>query len=118
MRLSGGRGNVLQLFLGASGGRLDGTLARMSTGGLSGWRHGSISVVLLLGATARLAAAQTLQFTEPAANALTALGATQNYTVGDDVRIAWQTDFEHTTLELWQGPLDDGSYVSRVLAGM
>jgi hypothetical protein len=80
-------------------------------------RHGVIaSTFIPLIALATTTAAQQLQFTEPAANALTALGASLNYTAGESVRIAWQTDFEYTTLRLWQGPLDDGSYVSRVLA--
>ncbi len=63
--------------------------------------------------------AQTLLFTTPATNALTALGSsTDNYTLGDDVRIAWQTGFQKATLRVWQGPREDGSLIGKVLAGM
>ncbi len=62
--------------------------------------------------------AQTLLFTAPATNALTALGATNNYTLGQDVQIAWQTGFQKTTLRVWQGPREDGSLIGKVLAGM
>ncbi|KAK3109676.1 hypothetical protein LTR53_016810, partial [Teratosphaeriaceae sp. CCFEE 6253] len=59
----------------------------------------------------------TLQFTEPAANALTALsGTAANHTLGEEVRIAWQTGYELTTLRVWQGPRADGSLVGEVLA--
>ncbi|KAK0904195.1 hypothetical protein LTR91_016880 [Friedmanniomyces endolithicus] len=60
--------------------------------------------------------AQTLLFTAPATNALTALGATNNYTLGQDVQIAWQTGFQKTTLRVWQGPREDGSLIGKVLA--
>ncbi|TKA83108.1 hypothetical protein B0A55_00886 [Friedmanniomyces simplex] len=76
-------------------------------------RHAAIILILFLTA----ATAQTLRFTEPAANALTALGATTNYTLGEHVRVAWQSGYELTTLRVWQGPREDGSFGGKVLAG-
>ncbi|KAH9845847.1 hypothetical protein Tdes44962_MAKER00057 [Teratosphaeria destructans] len=69
---------------------------------------------------APLASAQqsssALAFTEPAANALTALGLSTAYESGSTVTIAWTTPFEGTTLLVFQGPLDDGSYESETIA--
>ncbi|TKA58214.1 hypothetical protein B0A55_12144 [Friedmanniomyces simplex] len=83
----------------------------------NGLQHAAIILILSLTAATRTASAQqTLRFTAPAANALTALGATTNYTLGEHVRVAWQSGFELTTLRVWQGPREDGSFGGRVLA--
>ncbi|KAK5704142.1 hypothetical protein LTR97_003155 [Elasticomyces elasticus] len=74
------------------------------------------AAIIVISFLAAAANGQTLQFTEPAANALTSLGATTNYTLGEDVRIAWQTPYEVTTLRVWQGPRADGSLAGQTLA--
>ncbi|KAK0836101.1 hypothetical protein LTR73_000602 [Friedmanniomyces endolithicus] len=86
----------------------------MSDCNSSSLRHAAI--ILLIIPFFLSVSAQTLLFTAPATTALTALGATNNYTLGDDVRIAWQTGFAKTTLRVWQGPRGDGSWVRKVLA--
>lgn len=62
--------------------------------------------------------AQSLSFIEPAANALTALGDNLQYDIGENVTVSWSTDYEYTTLRVYQGPLDDGSYARETLARM
>lgn len=62
-----------------------------------------------------IATARSLSFIEPRATALTALGNDIEYTVGENVTVRWSTDFEYTTLRVWQGPLDDGSYAHEFL---
>jgi len=80
-------------------------------------RNAAIILILSLLVAATKIQAQELYFTEPAVNAITALGAGTNYTVGQDVRIAWLSGYERTTLRIWQGPRADGSLVGEVLAG-
>ncbi|KAK5115213.1 hypothetical protein LTR85_009971 [Meristemomyces frigidus] len=60
--------------------------------------------------------AQSVSFVEPRATALTALGDNLQYDSGENVTISWTTDFDYTTLRVYQGPLDDGSYAEEVLA--
>lgn len=58
-------------------------------------------------------------FIHPSANALTALGGQVNFLAGQKVKVAWSTEWEYTTVRVYQGPLNkEGAYVEQVLAGM
>ena len=70
------------------------------------------TIILIAGPAATWA--QTV-FLQPASNALTALGATQEYNAGDDVRIAWASNFEYTNLRVWQAA-GDGTLFGETLA--
>ncbi|KAF2773625.1 hypothetical protein EJ03DRAFT_102348 [Teratosphaeria nubilosa] len=67
-------------------------------------------------ARAQQQSSSELEFTRPAANALTALGLSTVYESGSDVTVAWTTPFEGTTLLVFQGPLENGSYESETIA--
>ncbi|EMC95684.1 hypothetical protein BAUCODRAFT_498908 [Baudoinia panamericana UAMH 10762] len=112
--------SITQVYIPTAGGR------RTSTGFFSGQgqhRHSRANMnsssyfrlpsILLLAA---FATAQDLYFTSPTANAITALGSPLNYTAGQDVRVAWYSTFNATTLRVWQGPMVDGSYIGEVLS--
>jgi hypothetical protein len=60
-------------------------------------------------------AQQPLGFVSPS---VSATGSQQvQYVVGDEVAVEWTSPFEYTTLEVWQGPKDDGTWVVNTLAG-
>lgn len=44
-------------------------------------------------------------------------GSLLRYTPGEQVNVTWNTPYQFTTLELWKGPSDDGTYAVEVLAG-
>lgn len=78
---------------------------------------GLVTAVIVL-AIATFVRADSLAFLDPLANTSTTLAENIEYDTGQDVDVRWSTDFEFTTLRLYQGPLDDGSYAQVVLAGM
>ncbi|KAI7460656.1 hypothetical protein KC357_g8922 [Hortaea werneckii] len=54
------------------------------------------------------ATAQTLEFVNPAPNALTALSGGLSYEQGEQVEVKWTSDFEATNVDVYQG--EDGAY--------
>lgn len=58
-----------------------------------------------------VAAAQDLAFLSPRRGDVT------HYDVDEEVSIQWQTPFESTNLEVWQGPNEGGSFAMRTLIG-
>ncbi|KAI7113101.1 hypothetical protein KC352_g35130, partial [Hortaea werneckii] len=54
------------------------------------------------------ATAQSLEFVNPATNALTALGGELSYELGEQVEVRWTSDFEATNVDVYQG--EDGAY--------
>ncbi|KAI7308763.1 hypothetical protein KC315_g13241, partial [Hortaea werneckii] len=54
------------------------------------------------------ATAQSLEFVNPAPNALTALGGDLSYELGEQVEVRWTSDFEATNVDVYQG--QDGAY--------
>ncbi|RMX77657.1 hypothetical protein D0869_09714 [Hortaea werneckii] len=53
------------------------------------------------------ATAQSLEFVNPAPNALTALGGDLSYGLGEQVEVRWTSDFEATNVDVYQG--EDGA---------
>ncbi|KXL44809.1 hypothetical protein M433DRAFT_241594 [Acidomyces richmondensis BFW] len=77
----------------------------MAVGGLN-------TVLALIACTVNAAT-----FIHPSANALTALGGQVNFLAGQKVKVAWSTEWEYTTVRVYQGPLNkEGAYVEQVLA--
>lgn len=44
-------------------------------------------------------------------------GLTAYYNTNNRINVTWTTPFDFTTVEVVQGPLDDGSYMRVVVAG-
>lgn len=76
------------------------------------------SLRLLLGiALARTSVAQkALRFTTPSTNAVTALGTGTKCPLGSNIPNWRETNFDRTTLDIWQGLLDSGMVVTEMLA--
>jgi hypothetical protein len=70
-----------------------------------------VTQLAILFTWAGLVAGQRLEFVSPSG------GDPQTYTTGALVKVQWNTPFEHTNLELWQGPAKDGSFRMRTLLG-
>ena len=62
------------------------------------------------------ATAQSLEFVNPAPNALTALGDDLSYEQGEQVEVRWTSDFEATNVDVYQG--EDGAYALESLGRM
>ncbi|RMZ06665.1 hypothetical protein D0860_05441 [Hortaea werneckii] len=62
------------------------------------------------------ATAQSLEFVNPAPNALTALGDDLGYEQGEQVEVRWTSDFEATNVDVYQG--EDGAYALESLGRM
>lgn len=62
------------------------------------------------------ATAQSLEFVNPAPNALTALGGDLRYELGEQVEVRWTSDFEATNVDVYQG--QDGAYALESLGRM
>lgn len=62
------------------------------------------------------ATAQSLEFVNPAPNALTALGGDLSYELGEQVEVRWTSDFEATNVDVYQG--QDGAYALESLGRM
>lgn len=76
------------------------------------WRL--IEKILSLLVLAAVSNARALSFVSPKAPAT---GAWLNYTLDHKVNVTWTSDFENTTLRLWEGPLKNGSFIQQVLVG-
>jgi hypothetical protein len=73
-----------------------------------------VSVLYLL-SLALLASAQSLSFLEPP-TLWEDEASLQEYVVGQNMNVSWHSDFESTTLIVFQ-QRQDGSYASQVVAG-
>ena len=79
---------------------------------MSRWRPFETVATLLLLAT--IATGDSLTFVSPKAPAT---GQWLNYTAGDRINVTWTSDFNETTLKVWEGPLTNGSYAQEILVG-
>ncbi|TKA26962.1 hypothetical protein B0A50_05153 [Salinomyces thailandicus] len=66
--------------------------------------------IALLGCLTGVVAAQSLEFIQPAANALTALGNEWTYDNGEEVVVRWTSEYDFVNLDVYQGPQEDGSF--------
>lgn len=58
-----------------------------------------------------LAGISPLSFVSPSADLTT-------FNKSQQINVTWTTPFDFTTVEVYQGPMEDGSYVSDIIAGM
>lgn len=58
-----------------------------------------------------LAGISPLSFVSPTADLTT-------FNKSQQINVTWTTPFDFTTVKVFQGPLEDGSYVSDIIAGM